>query len=477
MKGSFAVRVLFRCVVLAFLVYAMLLTWWTPFTGDSFMHSVFGVQHRLSFWPVLERCWWSYLNWNPRLGEFLAIFTATAGKWLFCLVNPFVVLSLALMMFYLARGRRVRPGDWRDVLLFTVGGLLLLTSSSRPGITMFWLSGGTNYAWAAAVWLGFLCLYRGLWAGSSRIQDRPFSWFWIGAAGFAAGMTNENQVPASLGMLFLFWLYARWKGRSLPRWFFAGWAAHAIGGACLLLAPGNTARLHSETAGGAAVLQSWGERFGSIPELLNAFYEFMRLPKVLLAVAALALALLAWRQGRRVWSGTTGRRVSASLLFILVAHAMAVSFFVRVVPAWHAMFSATVLMMTGVLGLYGVWMDRAPRPWVPACILAAAGGLALWVCAGYLDAFPRIHRQCEERRAFIRHELAQGKRNIVVPPYEPMPLAPYVSVMWRMCSGDPDEFINSSVARYLGIESIRVDVCGDRVPQSWRYFKGSGERD
>ena len=42
MKGSFAVRVLFRCVVLAFLVYAMLLTWWTPFTGDSFMHSVFG---------------------------------------------------------------------------------------------------------------------------------------------------------------------------------------------------------------------------------------------------------------------------------------------------------------------------------------------------------------------------------------------------------------------------------------------------
>ena len=102
----------------------------------------------------------------------------------------------------------------------------------------------------------------------------------------------------------------------------------------------------------------------------------MRLPKVLLAVAALALVLLAWRQGRRVWSGTEGRRVSASLLFILVAHAMAVSFFVRVVPAWHAMFSATVLMMTGVLGLYGVWMDRVPRPWVPACILAAAGGLA-----------------------------------------------------------------------------------------------------
>ena len=51
-----------------------------------------------------------------------------------------------------------------------------------------------------------------------------------------------------------------------------------------------------------------------------------------------------------------------------------------------------------------------------------------------------------------------GERNIAVPPYEPVPLAPYVSVMWRMSSGDPDEFINRSIARYLGIESIRVAV-------------------
>ena len=42
MKQSLAARFLFRAVVLALLVYAMLLTWWTPFTGDSFMHSVFG---------------------------------------------------------------------------------------------------------------------------------------------------------------------------------------------------------------------------------------------------------------------------------------------------------------------------------------------------------------------------------------------------------------------------------------------------
>lgn len=120
---------------------------------------------------------------------------------------------------FLARGRKVNSGNWRDVLLFTVGALLLLTSSSRPGITMFWLSGGTNYAWSAAIWLGFLCLYRSLWAGTSRIRDTPFSWLWIGVMAFAAGMTNENQIPASLGMLFVYWFYARCRGMVLPRWF------------------------------------------------------------------------------------------------------------------------------------------------------------------------------------------------------------------------------------------------------------------
>ena len=191
---------------------------------------------------------------------------------------------------------------------------------------------------------------------------------------------------------------------------------------------------------------------------MNAFYEFMLLPKFLLAVAVAVLALLTWRRGWSWWNGVSGRRMCVSLLFILVAHAMAVSFFVRVIPAWHAMFSATVLMMTGILGLYGVWLDAVRWRWVPACLLAAAGSLALWVCSGYLDAFPRIHRQCEERKMFIRHEVEKGKKNIAVPPYEPVPLAPYVSVMWRMGSSDPDEFINRSVARYLGIECIRVAV-------------------
>lgn len=85
------------------------------------------MEHCFSFSLVWERCVASYMTWNPRIGEYLAFAVATAGKWLFMLLNPFVQVGLALMMFYLASGRRVDPRSWPDVRLFGLGLLLLFT--------------------------------------------------------------------------------------------------------------------------------------------------------------------------------------------------------------------------------------------------------------------------------------------------------------------------------------------------------------
>ena len=318
---------------------------------------------------------------------------------------------------------------------------------------MFCLSGWTNYAWSAAIWLGFLCLYRSLWAGTSRIRDTPFSWFWIGVTAFAAGMTNENQIPASLGMLFVYWFYARSRGMVLPRWFFIGWGFHALGGAFLLLAPGNAARLHSETAGGAAVLHSWGERFGAITELVNAFYEFM------------PMAARCRRRSDPADCESGDENLAGGGR---AAHVRLPAVYSGGSCHGNQLFCTCDSGMARHVFRYGVdddghsgvvrSMDGGCAKALDSILRAAGGGPALWVCSGYLDAFPRIHRQCEERNMFIRRELEQGKKNITVPPYDSVPLAPYVSVMWRMSSGDPDEFINRSMARYLGIESIRVAV-------------------
>lgn len=140
-------RVWFWALVAAALLYVALLSWWSPFTSDTYHHALTGMEHRFSLSLVWERCVASYMSWNPRIGEYLAFAVATAGKWLFILLNPFVQVCLALMMFYLASGRRVDPRSWPDVRLFGLALLLLFTCTARPGVTIYWLSGATNYSW------------------------------------------------------------------------------------------------------------------------------------------------------------------------------------------------------------------------------------------------------------------------------------------------------------------------------------------
>ncbi|MFR4223079.1 MAG: DUF6056 family protein [Akkermansia sp.] len=217
----------------------------------------------------------------------------------FMLLNPFVQVCLALMMFYLASGRRVDPRSWPDVRLFGLALLLLFTCTARPGVTIYWLSGATNYSWGAALWLGFLCLYRELLENrengeKGKPAKKGFGqWAGVVALGLLAGMTNENNIPGTwllLGALFVFVRLVRKE--KLPLWFYAGVAAQVAGSLCMLLAPGLSARMHSATPGCAEPLSGFWSRWEALPSLLLRMHEYLALP-VLLGVAA---AWVLWKK-------------------------------------------------------------------------------------------------------------------------------------------------------------------------------------
>ena len=331
-------RVWFWALTAVALLYTALLSWWSPLTSDTYHHALTGMEHCFSFSLVWERCVASYMTWNPRIGEYLAFAVATAGKWLFMLLNPFVQVGLALMMFYLASGRRVDPRSWPDVRLFGLGLLLLFTCTARPGVTIYWLSGATNYSWGAAVWLGFLCLYRGLLedAESGRKGDsgRNNSWGKFAAAavlGFPAGMTNENNIPGTwllLGALFVFVRLVRKE--KLPLWFYAGLAFQVAGSLCMLLAPGISARMHSATPGCAEPLSGFWSRWEALPSLLLRMHEYLALP-VLLGVAA---AWVLWKKFHRDRNSFRAWKIPFGIAaaYILASYAMALSFAAAVMP-------------------------------------------------------------------------------------------------------------------------------------------------
>lgn len=229
---------------------------------------------------------------------------ATAGKWLFILLNPLVQVGLALMMFYLAAGRRVNPRFSPDVRLFGLGLLLLFTCTARPGVTIYWLSGATNYSWAAALWLGFLCLYRGLAETENQAPSGWRRWAAVLVLGFLAGMTNENNIPGTwllLGILFLFVRVVRRK--KLPLWFYGGLAAHVAGSCCILFAPGVSARMNSAAPGCAVPLSGLRTGWNPFPSCLPGMHEYLALPLLLGLAAAWVLWKHSGRDGRHFFRG------------------------------------------------------------------------------------------------------------------------------------------------------------------------------
>lgn len=448
-------RLLFWTLVPAALLYVALLSWWSPLTSDTYHHALTGMEHRFSFILVWERCVDSYMTWNPRIGEYLAFAVATAGKWLFLLVNPFVQVGIALMMFYLAAGRRVNPRSWADVRLFGLGLLLLFTCTARPGVTIYWLSGATNYSWAAALWLGFLCLYRSLLEPSGVTNSTR--WRWAGALvlGFLAGMTNENNIPGTwllLGSLFV--VVRLGRKQKLPLWFYAGLAAQVAGSLCMLTAPGVAARMNSAAPGCAEPLSGVWDRLGAVPVLLLRMHEYLALP-LLLGAAAIWMLWRRFRRDRnafRPWKVQTGTGAA----YILTAYAMALSFCAAVVPADHAMFSATLLFGIGVLALLRVWYAvpaAVPRPRIfVAVFLVLAGMCVLSTLHDHLS----LYRQQEERVRLILEQKKAGRQEVAVLPLtRPSPWCSFI--FWVDLSQNPDDYVNRGAAGYYGVRKIFIE--------------------
>lgn len=453
-------RLWFWTLVLAALLYVALISWWSPLTSDTYHHALTGMEHRFSFSLVWERCVASYMNWNPRIGEYLAFAVATAGKWLFILLNPFVLVVLALLMFYLAVGRRVNPRSWADVRLFGLGLLLLFTCTARPGVTLYWLSGATNYSWAAAIWLGFLCLNRGLLEKGKDGEKTECGknvwgrWTAVLILGFLAGMTNENNIPGTWLLLGALFVVVRliWKEK-LPLWFYAGVAAHVAGSLCMLLAPGVSARMNSSTPGCVEPLSGVWDRLEAVPVLLLRMHEYLALPLLLGAAAAWML----WRNFRGKRNAFQPWKVSigTAMVYILTAYAMALSFAAAVVPADHAMFSATLLFCTGVMGLLHVWHAvtvSRPRPrYFVAAFILLSGVCILSTIHDHL----LMHRQHERRVQMILEQKKAGVRKVEVPHFV-RPSSWCSFIFWVDLSQDPTDYVNRGAAVYYGVENIRT---------------------
>ena len=182
-------------------------------------------------------------------------------------------------------------------------------------------------------------------------------------------------------------------------------------------------------------------------------HEYLALP-VLLGVAAAWVLWKSFRKDRnyfRAWKISLG--IAAA--YILASYTMALSFAVAVIPADHAMFSATLLFGVGVLVLLRMWYgipSAMPRPKITVAVFLVLSGICVF---STLHDHLLLFRQHEKRVRLVLEQKKAGIQEIVVPPLSPP--SPWCSfIFWVDLSQNPEDYVNRGAAMYYGVKSIRI---------------------
>jgi hypothetical protein len=182
-----------------------------------------------------------YIRVNGRIVvHFLAHLFLWWGKPVFNVINTAAMLALGTLMYMLAAGtlKDFKITSWLLGLL----GIWLLAPGF--GQSYLWLTGACNYLFGLLIILTFLVTYRRGVAFRRQRRSFALSLLYL-PAGLLAGWTNENTGAALVAAVLCFIIKNKIETGRFRAWMFTGLIGCVTGFLCMLLAPGQTARLSS----------------------------------------------------------------------------------------------------------------------------------------------------------------------------------------------------------------------------------------
>lgn len=198
-------------------------------------------QRITSFADIVTSQYSHYMTWGGRiLGIGLTQLFAWEGKHLFNILNPLVFTALALLIFQIATGLKLREMN-RTYMLWTLIAFWLLLPDSFQ--TTVWMCGSCVFLWMAVIELLFLLPFA-LKYWHPKFWQRPPRWSTplMAFGGLCAGWSVETGAAATAFIAF-FALFHFWRQRQLAPWMAIGFVSLCIGMAMLVLAPGEMVRM------------------------------------------------------------------------------------------------------------------------------------------------------------------------------------------------------------------------------------------
>jgi hypothetical protein len=423
------------------------------------------VEAREGFWQMQSH---TYLNWTGRYAA--TFFLAILGQWDLAAIYPwFCVLTVAatLVAARAAIGALSPPGTSQAGLAAAAATATVVFNGRLPSPTeaYFWMTSAITYQWAIIVYLVWLALLVGI-AGT----ERPALTRRIVIAVLTALLPGFNEVLAPVVLLTLVAVAVieAARTRRSDRFLLLLLCIAVALTAVSLAAPGNVTRsnsypdIPSRHHLGFALTQTASQTvrflltFGSYPLLWVAALAAWRwrprfVPRGVPGIGALAVGIpvalvyitlfpLYWEYGANNYTGE-GRTYNITYFCFIAAVVWGVG---RLLDGVSARWS----WLTTLLHRRGAIFDVA---------LALAVAVLMVTAPGTARAFRALPQAAEYRQAQLAREaILRAPRNrgrsIVV---NAMHIKPD-NLFWGAIQPDEGHWINSCVASYYGLASVRT---------------------
>jgi hypothetical protein len=403
------------------------INWLAPLGGDGWFH-VIVVRN-----GALHRYINSYLNVNPRIGEF---FTALsyASDWHAVLINTGSVILLILLVFGYLFKRLPKIGSLDDFFYLNIILALLWLCLPKVGLMFFFSPWVSNYLLGFALLLLFTLPFYRFSNGLRPGLTARFGWLLMFFGGIVAGMSNEHTVPPVLIALSLLFIFQHQKKMPAAGWQLGGFGGLLLGYLLLYFAPGQGKRYGGE---GQQIYDNLADKLLQIPELISRLWSLPSILSLLLVVLlAFSLFMYFFGRQRRSWGQigqptgldsapvpiqldpdpVIGRLLMNCVGFMVLAHLMIGILFISPKQGEKLFLGPVLLMLMAFMLLASYWLGKI------------RGGLLIFgisaiLVNGYFaqmiyQDYEFYRQEFDDRIGYINQRKQAGDRIIFIKPYK-----------------------------------------------------------
>lgn len=197
-----------------------------------------------------------YFIWGGRIpGQTLMTLFAWWGKEYFNIINSFMAILLIMEIYWISHEGNINLRFNYKYIFWIFFALWVFNMAFVD--TFLWLSGSCEYLWLMVLLLAFLLPYvQNYYNLNKHKSDNPLFTFCMFIMGVIAGCSRETLICWII-IILLYWLVLCKKADNCQSWKVSGLFGLFLGYTILILAPGNFARLASDSHTDSILLVSF----------------------------------------------------------------------------------------------------------------------------------------------------------------------------------------------------------------------------